>query len=190
VTTPSLDAAAARRVRLVVLDVDGVMTDGGIYLGAAGHGSAIEVKRFDVADGLGIHLLREVGLTVAIVTGRESEAVRLRAAELGIEEVHQDSGANKLPILQGVLDRLGIGWEETAFLADDLADLPVLTRVGLPASVANGVAEVRAVAHWVGRRRGGHGAVREFAEALLGARGEWAESVQRYVAARERGERG
>jgi len=189
VNTRPLDVAAARRIRLVVLDVDGVMTDGGIYLGAAGDGSAVELKRFDVADGLGIHLLSEAGLTVAIVTGRESQAVRLRATELGIEEVHQDSGANKLPILQAVLDRLDVAWEETAFLGDDLADLPVLNRVGLPAAVANGVPEVRAVARWVGRRSGGNGAVREFAEALLGARGEWAGLVERYVGARARGER-
>jgi 3-deoxy-D-manno-octulosonate 8-phosphate phosphatase (KDO 8-P phosphatase) len=173
---------------MVVFDVDGVLTDGGIYLGATAAGERVEMKRFEITDGLGVHLLRDAGIIVAIVTGRESDAVRLRAAELGIDECHQDAGAAKLPILEALLERHGLGWDEVAFLGDDLADLPVLERVGLPAAVANAVPEVRARARWVGRKRGGEGAAREFAEALLHARGEWAERVNRYVHARERGE--
>lgn len=177
----------ARRVRLVVLDVDGVMTDGGVYLGATDGGERVELKRFEITDGLGVHLLQQAGIRVAIVTGRESESVRLRAAELGVEECHQDSSAHKLPIVERMLERLGVAWEETAFVGDDLADLPVLKRVGLAAAVGNAVPEVRALAHWHGTRRGGQGAVREFAEALLQARGEWAALVHRYVAEREHG---
>jgi 3-deoxy-D-manno-octulosonate 8-phosphate phosphatase (KDO 8-P phosphatase) len=176
----------AQSVRLVVFDVDGVLTDGGIYLGATAAGEPVEMKRFEITDGLGIHLLQEAGLAVAIVTGRESEAVRRRAEELRITECHQDVSAAKLPIMERLLDRLGIAWGEVAFLGDDLADLPVLARVGLPAAVANAVPEVRAHARWVGQRRGGEGAAREFAEALLGARGEWAELVERYVREREK----
>jgi 3-deoxy-D-manno-octulosonate 8-phosphate phosphatase (KDO 8-P phosphatase) len=183
-----LEREAAGRVRMVVFDVDGVLTDGGIYLGATAAGERVEMKRFEITDGLGVHLLRDAGIIVAIVTGRESDAVRLRAAELGIDECHQDAGAAKLPILEALLERHGLGWDEVAFLGDDLADLPVLERVGLPAAVANAVPEVRARARWVGRKRGGEGAAREFAEALLHARGEWAERVNRYVHARERGE--
>jgi 3-deoxy-D-manno-octulosonate 8-phosphate phosphatase (KDO 8-P phosphatase) len=179
--TPEL----ARRVRLLVLDVDGVLTDGGIYLGATASGEPVELKRFEITDGLGIHLLQEAGIRVSIVTGRESEAVRLRALELAVDECHQDRTARKLVIVDALLERLGIGWEETAFLGDDLADIPVLRRVGVPCAVANAVAEVRALAVWTGRRRGGAGAVRELAEALLSARGEWSSRVEEYLLARE-----
>jgi 3-deoxy-D-manno-octulosonate 8-phosphate phosphatase (KDO 8-P phosphatase) len=177
----------ARRVRLVALDVDGVMTDGGIYLGASDAGERVETKRYEITDGLGIHLLQQAGIPVAIVTGRESHSVRLRAEELGISEVHQDASAAKLPLVSRMLDRLGIGWGEVAFMGDDLADLPVLRRVGLPAAVANAVPEVRAEARWVARRSGGRGAVRELAEAILHARGEWAAAVDEYVRRREEG---
>jgi 3-deoxy-D-manno-octulosonate 8-phosphate phosphatase (KDO 8-P phosphatase) len=184
---PRIPAAVARRIRLVVLDVDGVLTDGGVYLGASAAGERIEMKRFEITDGLGIRLMQEAGLTVAIVTGRESEAVRLRAEELGIVECHQDASAAKLRIVESLLERTGTGWEETAFLGDDLPDLPILRRVGLPAAVGSATADARACAAWHGTRRGGHGAAREFAEALLTARGEWAERVEAYVRDREAG---
>jgi 3-deoxy-D-manno-octulosonate 8-phosphate phosphatase (KDO 8-P phosphatase) len=177
--------AKAAAVRLVVLDVDGVLTDGGIYLGADGSGERVEMKRYEITDGLGIHLMQNAGITVAIVTGRESVSVRLRADELQITECHQDGTANKLPIVRALLERAGVSWEETAFVSDDLADIPVLRRVGLAAAVANAVPEVRAIAHWVARRKGGHGAVREFAEELLRARGEWSTRVAAYLAERE-----
>ena len=173
-------ARSAGRVRLVILDVDGVLTDGGIYLGATESGERVELKRFEITDGLGIRLLRDAGIEVAIVTGRESGAVSLRAEELGITECHQDATAAKLPIVEALIERLGIDWDEVAFLADDLADLPVLRRVGLPAAVANAVPEIRALARWIGDRRGGEGAAREFAEALLRARGEWGALVEAY----------
>lgn len=180
-----IPAELAARVRLVGLDVDGVLTDGGVYLGATDSGERVETKRYDITDGLGIRLLQDAGLTVAIVTGRESHSVRLRAAELGIEECHQDATAAKLPIVERLIGRLGISWEEVAFIGDDLADLPVLRRAGLPVAVGNAATEVRAAAHWVTTRRGGAGAVRELAEALLGARGEWAARVEEYVRGRE-----
>jgi 3-deoxy-D-manno-octulosonate 8-phosphate phosphatase (KDO 8-P phosphatase) len=175
----------ARRVKLLMLDVDGVLTDGGIYLGATATGESVELKRFEITDGLGIHLLQLAGIRVAIVTGRESEAVRLRAMELDVDECHQDRTARKLVIVEALLERLGIEWEEAAFLGDDLPDIPVLRRVGVPCAVANAVAEVRALAVWTGRRRGGTGAVRELAEALLTARGEWTRRVEEYLLARE-----
>jgi 3-deoxy-D-manno-octulosonate 8-phosphate phosphatase (KDO 8-P phosphatase) len=181
----ALPTDIAARIRLVVLDVDGVLTDGGIFLGATDGGDRIEMKRFDITDGLGIRLLREAGVEVAIVTGRESHAVRLRAEELGIRECHQDREARKLPIVERLLDRLGMDWDEIAFVADDLADLPVLRRVGLPVAVANAVREVRTAARWMTTRRGGDGAVREFAEALLDARGEWTDRVEAYIRERE-----
>lgn len=177
----------ARRIRLVVLDVDGVLTDGGVYLGATDAGERVEMKRFDIQDGLGIRMLQEAGLTVSIVTGRESHAVRLRAEELGITECHQDRTAAKLRIVEEMLVRLGLSWDEVAFVGDDLPDLPLLRRVGLPATVANATEDARAESRWCGRRAGGRGAVREFAEALLRARGAWSGAVEAYVADREAG---
>jgi 3-deoxy-D-manno-octulosonate 8-phosphate phosphatase (KDO 8-P phosphatase) len=180
----TLPGVVARRVRLVVFDVDGVLTDAGVYLGARNDGTAVELKRFDIQDGLGMKFLQEAGLVVAMVSGRLSRATELRARELGIDECHQDAGADKLPILERLLERHGVVWSEVAMLADDLPDLAVLTRVGLPAAVANAQPEVRERALWVSRRPGGHGAVREFCRALLEARGEWDDRVQAYLEAR------
>ncbi|HET7461899.1 MAG TPA: HAD-IIIA family hydrolase [Longimicrobium sp.] len=180
-------AELARRVKLVVLDVDGVMTDGGVYLGATQSGEPVELKRFDIQDGLGIRLIKEAGIQVSIVTGRESHAVALRARELEIDDVYQDRTAAKLKIVTELLERLGIGWDEAAFLGDDLPDLPILRRVGLPAVVGNATPDARATAVWAAEKHGGRGAVREFAEALLTARGEWSERVEAYVTEREAG---
>ncbi|HEU4989773.1 MAG TPA: HAD hydrolase family protein [Gemmatimonadaceae bacterium] len=175
-----IDAALARRVRLVALDVDGVLTDGGIYLGAV-EGRPLEFKRYDIQDGLGIHLLRKAGLRVAIVTGRVSESVRLRAAELEIEDLAQVVDAYKLPAFSAILDRHGIASADVAFVGDDFPDLAVMRTVGLPVATGNAAAEVKAEAALVLQRSGGHGAVREFAELLLRARGEWDALWQAYV---------
>ncbi len=179
-------AELARRVRLVMLDVDGVLTDGGIYIGAMQYDTPIELKRFHVEDGIAVRMLRKVGIHVAIVSGRVSEATNLRARELEIADVIQDGNACKLPAVERLLERLGVDWSETAHLGDDLADLPLLRRVGLPATVANGVPEIRRLAVWQGLRRGGQGAAREFAEAILTARGDWDRLVDEYC--RERGD--
>ena len=183
-SAPTIEPALARRVRLVCFDVDGVLTDGGIILGDAG-GARVELKRYDIQDGLGITFLRQAGLRTAIITGRESQSVALRAAELQIDDVIQDRRARKVPALGALLDRLGIGWDAVAFVGDDLPDLGALRRVGLPVAVGNATAEVRAVATLQLSRTGGAVAVREFCEALLRARGEWDGLVETYVRARE-----
>jgi 3-deoxy-D-manno-octulosonate 8-phosphate phosphatase (KDO 8-P phosphatase) len=175
----------AKGIRLVILDVDGVLTDGGVYMGALPGGESLEMKRFDIQDGLGIKLLQWSGMKVAIVSGRVSEATSIRARELEVTECHQDGGAQKIRAIQGILDREGLRWDDVAFLGDDLPDLAVLRRVGVPAVVANATEEVREVAVWQGRCRGGHGAVREFCEAVLRARGEWDALVESYVSARD-----
>ncbi|WP_420125500.1 KdsC family phosphatase [Longimicrobium sp.] len=180
-----IPAELARRIRMVVFDVDGVLTDGGIYLGATESGEAVELKRFDIQDGLGIQMMKAAGLRVAIVTGRTSEAVRIRADELQVDDLHQDTTANKVTALTAILEKQGIAWEDTAFLGDDLPDIAVLRRVGLPAVVGNATSDARAFALWHGTKEGGRGAVREFAEALLTARGEWAGAVETYVRERE-----
>lgn len=179
-----IDSRLARRVRLVCFDVDGVLTDGGIYVGGTEDGRAAELKRFHVPDGLGIKLLVWAGLEVALVSGRESAATRLRAVELGVEYFQHEGGV-KLPALERLIRRHSVTWDEIAFVSDDLADIPILRRVGFPVAVANAVPEVRAAARWWTTRSGGRGAAREFAEALLRARGEWAQSVDAYCASRE-----
>ncbi|MGD2217366.1 MAG: HAD hydrolase family protein [Gemmatimonadales bacterium] len=181
----TIAADIARAVKLVVLDVDGVMTDGGVYYGASKAGETVELKRFEITDGLGVLLMQEAGIEVAIVTGRRSKVVELRARELAIDEVHQDPAAEKLPIVSGILLRRKIDWSEVAFVSDDLADIPVLRRVGLPVAVANAAPEVSTLARWQTSRPGGAGAVREFAEALLKARGDWTTVVDRYLAKRD-----
>ncbi len=168
---------------MVGLDVDGVLTDGGIYLGSVGETSH-EFKRYDIQDGLGIHFLRRAGLRVAIVTGRVSESVRLRARELEIDDVAQDATAHKLPAFLKMLDRHGMTPADAAFIGDDFPDMSILRVVGLPVAVGNAVAEVRAVAALRLNRNGGAGAVREFAELLLKARGEWKAIVDAYVSER------
>ena len=179
----ALDEASARRIRLVGIDVDGVLTDGGIYLGAV-DGAPLEFKRYEIQDGLGIHFLRKAGIRVAIVTGRVSESVRLRAAELEIEDVAQDSYARKLPAFRRILERHGIAPAEAAFIGDDFPDLAVMRIVGLPVAVANAVPEIASIARLRLTRHGGRGAVREFAELLLSARGEWSSVTEAYVAER------
>src|SRR3954470_18659827 len=137
-----IDVSLAETIRLVVLDVDGVLTDGGIYLGAV-DGKPMEFKRYDIQDGLGIHLMQKAGLRVAIITGRVSDSVRLRAAELGIDDLAQDPDAQKLPAFLAMLDRHGIAPFETAFIGDDFPDMAVLRLVGMPVAVQNAVPEVK-----------------------------------------------
>jgi 3-deoxy-D-manno-octulosonate 8-phosphate phosphatase (KDO 8-P phosphatase) len=177
----AISGEQARRIRVVLLDADGVMTDGGLYV-SADEERVTEGRRFHVHDGLGIHMLRRADLVVAIVSGKVSAPVRRRAEALGIMEVHQVSPFGKLEAVDDILRRVGATWDEAAFLADDLADLPVLREVGLPAAVANAVPEVKEAADWVGDVCGGAGAVREFSEALLRGRAEWDALVEGYVA--------
>ena len=179
----ALDPELARSIKLVGIDVDGVLTDGGIYLGAA-NGKPVELKRYDIQDGMGIHFLRSAGIRLAIVTGRVSESVRLRAAELEIEDVAQDAQARKLPAFRRILERHGVAPAEAAYIGDDFPDLAVLRVVGLPVAVGNATPEIARACKVRLSRRGGAGAVREFAELLLKARGDWEQVCERYVAER------
>jgi 3-deoxy-D-manno-octulosonate 8-phosphate phosphatase (KDO 8-P phosphatase) len=181
-----IDAAIAGRIKLLGLDVDGVVTNNAIYIGLV-QGERVEMKQFDIQDGLAMGLARRMGLIVAWVSGRYSDATTLRATELKIDEVIQDRGARKVPAMTDMLLRRGIGWEEVAFLGDDLADVPVLRRVGLPLAVANAVEEVKRLAAWTSRAPGGSGAVREAVEALFRAQGRWDEAVRVYL--EDRGEK-
>ncbi|HET9947396.1 MAG TPA: hypothetical protein VFQ22_00590 [Longimicrobiales bacterium] len=180
---PPIARELARRIRLVIFDADGVLTDAGVYIGATAAGEPLELKRFDIQDGIGIKMLVWAGLEAAIVSGRVSTATELRARELGVP-CHQEPDAYKIPAVESLLARTGADWDEVAMLADDIPDLAVLRRVALPAAVANASEPVRRVAAWTSTKRGGHGAVREFCEALLAARGQLDEVVERYVAER------
>ena len=175
----TLDPEVARRLGLLALDVDGVLTDNGIWIGPVA-GERVELKRFDIQDGLGHVLLRAAGIPVVWLSGRHSEATALRARELKIEELLQVPGPHKLEAFEALLERRGLPWTDVGYVGDDLADLQVLRRVGLPIAVANAVSEVRAVAAYVTQAAGGHGAVREIADALLKARGVWDDIMERY----------
>ncbi|TVR63871.1 MAG: HAD-IIIA family hydrolase [Gemmatimonadales bacterium] len=176
--------ALAQRIRLVVLDVDGVLTDGGVYLGETGEGSPVELKRFHIQDGLGIRFLRQAGIQVALLSGRPSPATRLRAEEWGLDECIQTEAGVKMPAMQALMRRMEVTWDEVAMLGDDLPDLPILRKVAIPAAVGNAVTEVRREVLFTTRREGGQGAVREFARLLLEARGEWESLVNAYCTER------
>jgi 3-deoxy-D-manno-octulosonate 8-phosphate phosphatase (KDO 8-P phosphatase) len=182
-----LDPVVARRLKLVGFDVDGVLSDGGIYVGRVGD-HAVEFKRFDSQDGCGAWLLRRAGIVLALASGRHSEATTIRAREMKIDEVIEDEtgGGRKLEAFEAMLVRRAVDWGECAFVGDDLADLPLLTRVALPIAVANAVPEVKAAARIITIRPGGQGAVREVAELILKARGAWEDRVQQYL--QERGD--
>ena len=180
---PSIDPDLAASIKLVIFDVDGVLTDAGIYVGATESGESVELKRFDIQDGVGMKMLMWGGLEVALVSGRVSKATELRAKEIGVE-CHQEPEAYKMPAVEGLLSRKGLDWTAVAMIGDDIPDLAVLRRVGLPAAVANATAPVREIAKWQSTKRGGHGAVREFCEALLAARGDLDSVIETYVSER------
>lgn len=156
----------AKKIRVVIFDVDGVLTDGGLYYADSGE----ELKAFSVYDGHGIRMLRENGVAAAIISGRSSRALEARARNLGIELLYQGA-AEKLAAFDEILERCGVAGETCAFVGDDLPDLPVMERCGLAVAVPDAPAPVRRRAQYVTRARGGRGAVREVCEIILRARG-------------------
>ena len=157
-------------IRLLILDVDGVLTDGGILI----NGNGEESKRFHVRDGYGLKLLQRVGISIVLLSGRPSTATSLRAAELGIEEVHQGIH-DKLSFYENLLEEKGLKDEQVAFMGDDWIDVPLLLRTGVSATVADAVEEAKDAADYVTERKGGEGAVREFIELILRKQDGWNE---------------
>jgi 3-deoxy-D-manno-octulosonate 8-phosphate phosphatase (KDO 8-P phosphatase) len=155
-------------IKLLVLDVDGVLTDGSLLLDSAGR----DWKRFHVHDGVALVAAQRAGIRIAIVSGRASPAVSRRMAEIGIRDVHQGV-ADKAAAARALMRRFRVVPAEVAAMGDDLPDLGLMREVGLRLAPANAVREVRRMAHWVSRRAGGEGAVREAIEMLLRARGAW-----------------
>jgi 3-deoxy-D-manno-octulosonate 8-phosphate phosphatase (KDO 8-P phosphatase) len=164
-----------KRVKLLILDVDGVMTDGRIVMDDAG----LESKQFDVRDGHGLKILMRFGIDVVLLTGRRSRVVEYRAADLGITEIHQGVW-NKTEVFAEILKRRGITPEETACVGDDLVDIPLLRRAGFSVAVADAVPEARRIADYVTHHGGGRGAVREVCEVILKAQNRWADVAVRY----------
>jgi 3-deoxy-D-manno-octulosonate 8-phosphate phosphatase (KDO 8-P phosphatase) len=160
-----------------VFDVDGVLTDGTLFFGDDGQ----EYKAFSVKDGHGLRMLQHYGVVIGIITGRDSKVVARRMAELGIEHVLQGH-REKLPAFTQLLERLGIAAEETAYVGDDVVDIPILRRAGLAVAVRDAHPLVKRYVHWTTDNRGGRGAVREVCELILQARGSLEEAMQHYLA--------
>lgn len=172
----TFDAELLRRasnVRLLILDVDGVLTDGRLYYSDSGE----TLKVYSSLDGQGIVSLQAIGIAVAIVSGRDSPMVRQRAQQLGIAHVSLGS-TDKLPTAVALLDSLDLNWHQVAVMGDDWPDVPLITRAALGCAPANAHIEVRAVSHWVTAERGGEGAVRALCDVLLAARGFYQQAWQ------------
>lgn len=167
---------AAQRIELILSDVDGVLTDGGLLFDNQG----IETKKFHIRDGLGIKLWQRGGHRFGVLTARSSHIVRVRAAELAIDVVRQGF-ENKLPAALDIMRELHLAPEQVCYIGDDLTDLPVIRAVGLGVAVADAVEEVRAAASYVTKLPGGQGCVRELIEALLKAQMRWDDLIRKYL---------
>lgn len=163
------------KLKLILFDVDGVMTDGRIIFDDNG----VETKFFHVRDGHGLKLLQRAGFRLGIITGRQSEVSRIRAAELGIDILYQGVRDKLVPYLK-ILAELGLADEEVGYLGDDLVDLPILRRVGFAATVADAVEEVKPYVHYLAPRGGGRGGVRDVCDFILKESGRWPAVTARY----------
>lgn len=166
---------AAQGVRVAFFDVDGVLTDGGVFYGEDGE----RLKRFHILDGLGLKLLQQAGITPAVITGRDSPPLRLRLQALGVQHVHYGT-EDKRPAAEAVLQALGLDWSQAAAMGDDWPDLPVLTRCAVAVAPPHAHAEVKHRARYVTQAAAGQGAAREYCDLLLVASGRYAELLERY----------
>lgn len=176
--SPSLKERVSR-IRLLILDVDGVMTDGRIVMNDLGQ----EMKFFDVRDGHGLKLIMRYDVDVVLLTGRQSAVVEHRAKDLGIREIHQKVW-HKLSVYEEIIQHRGLQDDEVAFVGDDIIDVPVLKRVGFSVAVANAMEETKQVVHYVTSQAGGRGAVREVCDLILKAKGHWADIAEKYQLSR------
>lgn len=164
-----------RRIKLLILDVDGVLTDGRIIVDDLGN----ETKNFDVRDGHGLRLLMRYGIDVVLLTGRKSKVVEYRAKELEIKEVYQNA-KNKVKVLEDILRKRKINGDNVAYVGDDIVDVPVFLKVGFSVAVADAVNYAREAADYITEKRGGRGAIREICEMILKAQGKWGEIASKY----------
>ena len=169
-------AELAKSVKAIIFDVDGVLTDGGLYRSDDGQ----EIKRFHATDGLGIRMLSDAGIKIAVITGRESNVVRHRCSELQIEHLVQGA-KDKLPAFETLCTDMDLTQKDFAYMGDDIIDLPVMRRVALALTVPNATAEVSKIAHWTSTRPGGNGAAREACELLLKSQSLYDSAIARYM---------
>ena len=171
----------ASRVRLILMDVDGVMTDGRILFVPMPNGSVVEAKVFDAQDGAAISIARRSGMKLGIISGRGSPAVSRRAEELKLHFCYQGLGRNKISALSEIAAGVEYPLDSFCFIGDDLQDIPILRRVGFPVAVANACPEAKACAAYVSRASGGNGAVREVIELILRSQGKWEAAIAEFL---------
>jgi 3-deoxy-D-manno-octulosonate 8-phosphate phosphatase (KDO 8-P phosphatase) len=179
--SPKISAAVkkrAARIKVILMDVDGTMTDGGVTLQSQPDGSALEIKTFDAHDGQGLTLAHTAGLRTGCITGRESPALLRRAKEMKMEFIYMKI-ALKIPAYEEILAKAGVSDAEVAFIGDDLPDIPLLKRAGLAVAVGDAVTEVKKVAHYTTQALAGRGAVREAIEVILKSRGNWEQLIEK-----------
>jgi 3-deoxy-D-manno-octulosonate 8-phosphate phosphatase (KDO 8-P phosphatase) len=178
---PAVSAALKKRaakIKLILMDVDGTMTDGGVTLLSQTDGSALEIKTFDAHDGQGLTLARTAGLRTGCITGRESGALLRRANEMKMEFIYMKQ-AVKMPAYEEILGQAGVSDSAVAFIGDDLPDIPLMRRAGLAVAVGDAVPEVKKAAHYTTKAVAGHGAVREAIELILKSKGIWGSLIEK-----------
>jgi len=168
----------AAQIKVVLMDVDGTITDGSVTLLSQPDGTALEIKTFDAHDGQGMTLARTAGLQLGVITGRESAALQRRMKEMGVVYVYEKQ-PNKIAAYEEILAKSGVKESEVAYLGDDLPDLSVMRRVGLAAAVGNAALEVKLAAHYTTKATGGRGAARELIELILKSKGIWDEMIDK-----------
>jgi 3-deoxy-D-manno-octulosonate 8-phosphate phosphatase (KDO 8-P phosphatase) len=175
--SPELKKRAAQ-IKVLLMDVDGTMTDGSVILLSQPDGSALEIKKFDAHDGQGLTLAQTAGLRTGCITGRESSALLRRAREMKMEFIYMKQPV-KMPAYEEILSKAGVSDSAVAFIGDDLPDIPLLHRAGLAVAVGDAVPEVKAVAHYTTKALAGHGAIREAVELILKSKGIWKEMIDK-----------
>ena len=169
----------AKKIKLLLMDVDGVWTDGKLYYAPGPDGRIVETKSFNTQDGIALRWATDKGLALGVISGRDSPATEYRARQVGVAHIHQGH-IEKIPLVEGIMAKEGIGYEEIAYVGDDLTDAIVMKRVGLAVATANARPEVKRIAHMVTERSGGDGAVREVIDLIFKAQGIWREILAKY----------
>lgn len=168
----------AKQIQVLLMDVDGTLTDGSVTLLSQPDGTALEIKSFDAHDGQGLTLAHSAGIRTGVITGRESPALLRRAHEMKMEFIYQKQ-PTKIPALEEILQKSGVPEQAVAYVGDDLPDLPIMRRVGLAIAVGDAVLEAKLAAHYVTRAHAGKGAIREVVELILKSKGIWDEMIEK-----------
>ncbi len=176
--TPASVVNRAKKIQVLLMDVDGTMTDGSVALLSQPDGTALEIKTFDAHDGQGLTLAHTAGLRTGCITGRESPALVRRAHEMKMEFIYQKQPL-KMPALEEIMQKAGVSESAVAYVGDDLPDLPIMRRVGLAIAVGDAVPQVKQAAHYVAKAHGGKGAIREAVEVILKSKGIWEEMIDK-----------